>query len=296
MAGHDLLALTDPLLDRWGARNAYPTILRWAMELIAAAGPPTTRSAALVRHLVVERLRGLTRRDLVVRNWAYTYRFFGRDVPANVVALPNLRRVRIEEQQSPAEDLLAEVDDRTKLAIVATMRTLVAASPLTGLLAPSRHDFFILGPAEVTILADTGLRRAVMRALRQGSDARDLVAFGEALITPKVLTLAPEARAVLDLFFAELGAEDALDRKPGRTLEQLVRGRPGMQLGAALFVAGPARAALEAGLTDDDRAIVRERAITVGRALPERALSHARRFVADLAEGPKPEAALEDAS
>jgi hypothetical protein len=294
MAGHDLLALTDPLLDRWGSRSAYPTILRWAKELVTAAGAPATRGAALVRHLVVERLLGLERRDVVVRNWAYTYRFFGRDVPANVVALPKLRRVRSEESATPALELLAAVDAETKLAIIDTARALVAASPLTGLLAPQRSEGFALGPSELAILADPGLRRAVARACRAAQDERHLVALGDALITPKVLTLSPEARALLDLLFAELGAEDALDRKPGHTLERLARGRPGMQLAAGLFAVGPARPWLEAALAPSDRAIVRERAITVARSLPERALAHARRFVADVPRAP--ELALEDAS
>lgn len=279
LAGHDLIAVTDPLLDRWGSRRALPRMLELVERLVEAAGAPRTRGQALSRHVVVSRLLRLERRDVVVKNWAYTYRFFGRRVPANVVAFPKLRRVRSEVTLRPVHELLEAAETKWGLPITQVARTLVAASPLTPLLEPGTGTTLgRLGGAELEWLADPVIRRAVARFLR-GASEEDLLNYAGALLAPELAGLPDETRTSLALLFAELGAEDALDREPGHTLEALAGGHPGAQALAALFVVGLGATGLLNGLAPRDALIVRSRAAALRSALPPQALVRARRVL-----------------
>jgi hypothetical protein len=100
MALHNLTILTDPMLDRTFSRGARRPILEWTAAIIEQIPAPQTRGEALARHAVLQRALEAEREDTVVKNWAYTYRFFGRPPPANVTAMPRLRFVR-EEKTRP---------------------------------------------------------------------------------------------------------------------------------------------------------------------------------------------------
>ncbi len=294
LAGHDLLAITDPLLDRWGARRAVPKMLELVEDLVDAAGPVQTRGEALSRHVVVSRLFRLERRDVVVKNWTTaTYHFSGRKVPANHLALPKLRRVRTEETARPVAELLRASEEKWTLPITRVARKLVAASPLTVLLEPGLFEPYRIGVAETAVLAEPSLRRAVARFLRAAPEEA-LVKYASALAAPELVALPAAARASVALLFAELGAEDALDREAGRTLEALVRGQPGAQVLAALFLVGLDATGLAHGLSPRDGALVRSRATAVRAALPSPALARAHRIVGTVDEDRS--IPLEDAS
>ncbi len=293
LAGHDLLAITDPLLDRWGSRRAVPRMLELVEDLVDAAGAPATRGEALVRHAVVSRLFRLERRDVVVKNWAYTYRFFGREVPGNVVALPKLRRVRSTETMQGVRDLLRATESRWSVPIARVVRKLVAASPLTSLLEPELAEPFRIGTGEASVLADPSLRRAVARRLSAEGDVV-VARYAAAVVAPELAVLPQEARAGVGRLFAELGAEDVLDRRAGRVLDGLVRGQPGVQVLAGLFVAGLEANDLAAGLDAHDADAVRAKAAAVRAALPPHALARAHRIVGVVDESRS--IPLEDAS
>ena len=165
MAAHDLLLVTDPSLDRAFARAARPTLLEWVDALLEAAGSPRTRGEALVRHPVVDRVLSLAREDVVVRNWASTYRFYGRAVPWNVVAAPRLRRVREERTRTPVRALLASLPHGAELGAERRFARLLAASPLTHLLRFADAGAPPLGGAALGLLGDASLRGGVARAL-----------------------------------------------------------------------------------------------------------------------------------
>merc|ERR1711969_317577 len=98
-------------------------------------GAPRTRGQALVRHAIVARTLDLGREDTVVRNWAYTYRFYGRPPPANVVAMPKLRFVRQEKTRRSLVELARE--GTPDLELETPLLALLSRSPITQLL---HHD------------------------------------------------------------------------------------------------------------------------------------------------------------
>lgn len=163
MACHDLVAVTDPALDRWLARSSRDRMLGWVDFFVERAGPPRTRGAVLARHAIVSRVLLLRRADVVVKNWAYTYRFFGRPVPKRVVAMPRLRMVREEKSERDILDLWASLED--ELSIEPRLRALVARSPLTEILSTDRFPDLRFGVALLAVLSDDLLRNGVARAL-----------------------------------------------------------------------------------------------------------------------------------
>jgi len=164
IAAHDLLLLTDPSLGTWPAKRAQPKLRGWVEAVLASIAPPRTRTAALTRHAIVARLLELERRDVVVKNWAYTYRFFGRPVPPRVVALPRLRFVRTTESTTTLDAAVKASGPATAPLLDA----IVACSPLTRLLrAPEHGPALTLDVGVAAVLSDPVLRGAVARAAEQ---------------------------------------------------------------------------------------------------------------------------------
>ena len=168
MACHDLLAATDPALDRLFARKGRAQILGWVDYFTDRAGPPLTRGAALARHAVVSRALALRRRDVTVKNWAYTYRFFGRPVPKNVVALPRLRMVRQEQAERDLVDIVSQLD--ADLHTRERLRALVSRSPVTELTSTDRFPDLRFGKASLAVLSDDAVRNGVAGVLAQQGD------------------------------------------------------------------------------------------------------------------------------
>lgn len=215
IACHDLLFLTDPELAGWPARRARPVLERWIDQAVALAGLPATRTDVLVRHAIVSRVLDVERRDVVVKNWAYTYRFFGRPVPPRVVALPRLRFVsQTESQLDLAQILAADGDERTP-----RLRAVVACSPLTELLRWRVAASITVGPGSSAVLSDPVLRGAVARTLASDDQAEASQAWSAALVRLSEASSGPTAPAVayytLALLF-EAHVFAALDRDDRR--------------------------------------------------------------------------------
>nr|MDQ3037376.1 hypothetical protein [Myxococcota bacterium] len=168
MVLHDLLFLTDPSLDRLFARGARAVVTTWIDRLLDTIEPPSTRGDALARHAMLEAFFATKRRDTVVRNWAYTYRFYGRPPPANVVALPRLRFVREEHTEIDVMPLFAKLDEESDLGLSVRLRDVVARSPVTELCSPSRFGPLRFGLASLRVLADDALRGGIARAIAGG--------------------------------------------------------------------------------------------------------------------------------
>lgn len=173
MACHDLVAVTDPMLDRWLARRSRERMLEWVDWLVEQAGPPRTRGAALARHAVVSRTLALRREDVVVKNWAYTYRFFGRPVPRRVVAMPRFRMVRRHTSERSVLEILEALEP--ELGSHRRVRALVSRSPVTELLSTDRFPGLRFGVALLAVLSDDVLRNGL---------ATSLVAQGDAVASP----------------------------------------------------------------------------------------------------------------
>lgn len=202
-AAHDLCALTDPSLDRVFVRGARQTIAAWADRWIELVPPPTTRGDALARHALLAPLLRLSRTDTVVKNWAYTYRFFGRKPPANVVALPTIRFVRTFENAVGMDTLL---DKDPSLELGRRYGALVSRSPVTQLL--EMREGFRFSITTLTVLADVGLRSGVAKALSRAEDAGSVL--GAAIAVPE-LQAHPELLRIALAFVLELHVIRALD-------------------------------------------------------------------------------------
>lgn len=286
---YDLLVLTDPALDRAFARRARTTIRSWVGAWLALASVPRTRGEALARHVVVERLRALRRRDLVVKTWAYTYRFFGRPVPANVVALPKLRFVRTQETfRALAEILSLRADARgIELDLPGLWQELEACSPLTQLLdvltrpESSATAPFRFTPGAFAVLSDNALRGVVASHLAR-DDWKSGGVLGASLVEPEAFAVPVHAAIAIQLLL-EMHLVAVLDGRPvvppARSLED-----PGVQRYAALLVAAfeDERAWAELRALDDDHcALVKRRTAALRERLPGSTLAKMRAVLGD---------------
>jgi hypothetical protein len=278
---YDVLATTDPALDRAFARSARPTIVAWARGWLALVGLPSTRGEALARHVLVERFGALRRRDVVVRNWAYTYRFFGRPVPANVVAFPKLRFVRQDETILTLDDVLEHERDAQlgALGLRGLAREITARSPVTVLLRMAQTSGFRFSASTLAVLSDRAIRGAVAGHLLK-DEWRVAAQLGDALFDP-MLAAAPGLLAIALQLVLEMHLVCALDgHAHAPTTRELVE--PGSVRYAACLVASfdDERALRELATFDDgDRVLLQRRAEAFRSRIPRDALAQVRALV-----------------
>ncbi len=281
-AMYDALYLTDPSLDRVFARSARRTILDWARGWTALVGLPATRGEALARHVLVERFERVRRKDVVVKNWAYTYRFFGRRVPANVVALPAIRFVRQEETMRPLEALLVREGDAdlATLDLPALVRDVATRSPVTELLRSPTNQGFRFSTSTLAALSDRAIRGAIAGQLLK-DEWQAASVLGVALAEPG-LVAQPMLLSIAMQLLLEMHLVCALDgRAQTPTTRELVD--HGAIRYAALLVAtfDDERAVRELHVFDDDhRAILQRRAEAFRTRVPRAALAEVQGLLA----------------
>ncbi len=185
-AAHDLLALTDPSLGRVFARGARKTIAEWIDRWIELVPAPATRGEALARHGLVAPLSRVARKDVVVKNWAYTYRFYGRAAPWNVVAMPRLRFVKQEEAVVKMRGLVAQLDGQSGLGLGLRMRALLARSPVTELLEVAELPDFRFGLASLAVLSDPALAGGIAKHLVHDDEWKVASVLGRAVAVPEL--------------------------------------------------------------------------------------------------------------
>lgn len=212
IACHDLMVVTDPMLDRVFARGHRRRILEWVERLCELAGPPETRGQALSRHAVVSRALTVERTDVVIKNWAYTYRFFGRPIPPRVVAMPRLRFVKRNESKQTLLALLASLE-QADVPARSALRRLLASSPITELLRFDLASDFRFGGAAVAVLSDPSIRYGIARELvDQGLDAYD-EPLGDALAALRADQAPPAVLYYVLAFVLELIVLDTLNAR-----------------------------------------------------------------------------------
>lgn len=282
-AAHNLLTVTDPALDRVFARGARQTILGWTDRWLELVPLPATRGDAVARHVLLEPILALRRKDTVVKNWAYTYRFFGRHVPGNVTALPTIRFVRTFETLTELKNLFRGEKEDPKLALADRHRALVARSPLTELLHASELGEFRFGLALLHCLADDALRSGMARQVAQRDESL-MPLLGAALVAP-ALTAVPALLDVALRFVVEVHLVLALD--------VAVRTTPSSSGGAALANAvllgaleSDEALAIFRTLDDDDRAALQRRAEALRPAVPDDAKERAMQLLHVAASAP----------
>ena len=131
---HDLLALAHPDLAGPGIARRQEQIALAALEL-ASLGSPSSAREAVNRHSLLARIPEIVRVDRTVRFWLGHRTFVGRTPPGRIMALPSLRRVRVERA---SRSWLREIGIPAvgRLAFLA----LNVASPLGEALDPLRLD------------------------------------------------------------------------------------------------------------------------------------------------------------
>jgi hypothetical protein len=269
MVMHDLALLTDPSLDRLFARGARTVILGWIDDLLDRIGPPSTRGDALARHAMLQPFLALERRDTVVRNWAYTYRFYGRVPPANVVALPRVRLVRQEHTKVPIAPLIEKHRIEADLALSPRLRDLVSRSPVTELSRPDAHAPLRFGLASLRVLSDPALRGGIARQIAAGKEWQSASALGEALDALRQAQAPPALVAPALRLIFEVHVTCALDARLERRMPS------SLDAGAAWYAAvlpawleDPHAIEEIRALDDGDRALLQRRAERLRAVVP----------------------------
>jgi hypothetical protein len=155
---HDLLALAHPDLAGPGVGRRQEQIAAAALAL-ASVGPPRSVREAVNRHSLLARLGEIVRVDRTVKFWLGRQTFVGRTPPGRIMALPSLRRVRVERS---SRSWLREIGIPAvgRLAFLA----LNVASPLGEALDPLRLDPPLGWGRVLPVLRFPGLARAVAGA------------------------------------------------------------------------------------------------------------------------------------
>ncbi len=161
VSGYNLAALADSSLSTWPATRARPVIATWIHTLNDSVSLPRTEAAAVVRHLVVERVLTLWRRDVVMSNWGTTQEFRGRKAP-RTPTLPPVAFERVETRVS-----LFEVLDAlpVELAIGDELQRYLASSPITEILHWKKRGAISMSVASLGVLSSVRIRSAIAREL-----------------------------------------------------------------------------------------------------------------------------------
>jgi hypothetical protein len=131
---HNVLLLTHPALGDDPGDRTRQRIAETALTL-AALGPPASAEIAVRRHSLLTRLPEIVQPERIVTHWLGKQRFVGRTPPARLLAMPRLRRVRLDEVR---RSWLREVGI-SALARPA-WQELLTASPLGEALDPLRLE------------------------------------------------------------------------------------------------------------------------------------------------------------
>jgi hypothetical protein len=155
---HDLLALAHPDLAGPGIARRQEQIALAALEL-ASVGSPSSAREAVNRHSLLSRIPEIVRVDRTVRFWLGHRTFVGQTPPGRIMALPSLRRVRVDKASRSwlREVGIPAVGRRAFLA-------LNVASPLGEALDPLRLDPPLGWGRVLPVLRFPGLARAVAGA------------------------------------------------------------------------------------------------------------------------------------
>ncbi|MEO6951792.1 MAG: hypothetical protein ABI321_08255 [Polyangia bacterium] len=187
---------------------------------VATLEPPVDEEALCARHALVDGMRTLTRHDVHVRFWAGEQTFLGEQPPHRLLRWQTVRRVHEDRTETKLFDEALGVP-----ALRAIVASLLAASPLTGLLFPrpepplelQRSARWLATPAIARVVADTWLARGLPAI------EADVV---EPLIALYNVERAKDEAAIATSFHSHLHLLDVLARPP-RDVEghlQILRG------------------------------------------------------------------------
>lgn len=157
VAAHDLIRLADPKLSRRKLRKHLPEFTQTLERL----SPLARHDQLAVRWAVLHQLEQCARKDTTVRFWIGKRTYRGRDVPARMLRLPRLRRVRQSSREVHLRDAWPEELEQA-------VPQLWTTSPLSWLENAERFKKADPRPNDtvlVVLLKDPGLRAFIAQRL-----------------------------------------------------------------------------------------------------------------------------------
>jgi hypothetical protein len=164
MASHNLIALTDPLLDRMFARSARPKLINWASYFIDQVDMAQTRGAVLARHALLNRVLRLRREDIYAKSLGTTSKYLGRAESSGFWSRPRFAQRRTT--QVALMELWSSLG--TDLDVAPLWSRMLLLSPLTRLLTIEASASPLLGVADLAVLSDDLLRSGLANELVEG--------------------------------------------------------------------------------------------------------------------------------
>jgi len=132
-AFHELMATCHPQSSSFYAR-AF-TFCQAAEEAVKRLPYTYDKHRLLTRHLVLMRGFAATRTDTHVKWWTGEKKFHGVEPPRRLLAMPGLRRVKVDKRAIPLWRLaMVDGDEETRVARIALLTAMLNTSPLTRLL------------------------------------------------------------------------------------------------------------------------------------------------------------------
>jgi hypothetical protein len=162
---HDLLQATNPDLSSPLSHDRPFRLARGVRLVAERIRPPSTIAATIARHSLFHRLPQLGRLDTTVRWWSGEQRFLGVPPPPRLLAMPNLRRVRITSERIELERMGEGIPDGESPWLEA-LEAWLERTPLTNLTWARRAaPRFRWTPSSLAVVASTTGRDLVRRAL-----------------------------------------------------------------------------------------------------------------------------------
>lgn len=190
---NDLLQSMNSTLVGTLAESRPQKLLGLAHRTAERAGAPASVGEALARHATFSRLLELVRIDTEVSWWVGRRVFRGARPPARLLKWQRVRRVSVHESRLSLGEMNA-ANEQAQPAFETTLRTLLAASPLTDLASAGRAllPFRWTGSTLAFVSTPSG-RRLAGRALERATSPR--AALAALKLLPPVITggATPEA-------------------------------------------------------------------------------------------------------
>jgi hypothetical protein len=161
MALHNLIAVTDPELNRSFSRAGRQKAADWAGHFISQVEMARTRAEVLSRHVVMNHALKLQRRDVYASSFGATSRYLGRPEATGFWTRPRFARRR--EESRPLPDLWSQMD--SELKIDSLYMSLLRLSPMTRLLRAEQDVEPSLGVADLAVLSDDLLRNSIAQGI-----------------------------------------------------------------------------------------------------------------------------------
>ncbi|MBM4356818.1 MAG: hypothetical protein FJ096_01785 [Deltaproteobacteria bacterium] len=134
---HDLLQATNPELTSPLTRDRPARLVRSVVSVTSRVPHPPTLTVALARHSLFAGIARLGRIDTTVRWWSGEERCIGAAPPARLLALPELRKVRVEAERVQVPNMATLLPDEEG-AWTAALAAWLTRSPLTDVAWASR--------------------------------------------------------------------------------------------------------------------------------------------------------------